>query len=279
VNRRDALTHARAILAENSIEDSSLEGEILLRHILGIDRARLFADLDANVSQEQEALLDECLRRRMRGEPSAYITGHREFYGLDFKVDHTVLIPRPETELLVETALDISRRSRITEIADVGTGCGAIAVSLAVHLPDVIIYAIDISAPALEVAASNCSMHGVTGRVRLLPGDMLAPLPGPVDLIIANLPYVRVAELPGNGDLSYEPTLALDGGDDGLDSIKKLGRRVPDMLRPGGCLLLEVGQGQAEEVAGFFRSNCSPCRIDVYKDLAGIERVLCVGLT
>ena len=151
--------------------------------------------------------------------PAAYITGHREFYGLDFAVNSSVLVPRPETELLVEKALELARERSLSTIADIGTGCGAIAVSLAVNLPQTRIYATDISAPALEVALSNCRKHGVTDRVTLLEGDMLAPLPEPVDLIVANLPYVREPEMTGVNTLGFEPPLALNGGPDGLDKI------------------------------------------------------------
>ena len=248
MNLKQALAQARGVLADNAIEDASLEGELLLRHVLGIDRTQLFLDLDHELGPAHEVVLQRLIERRLRGEPSAYITGHREFYGLDFYVDRGVLIPRPETELLVERAISLAQNRPISTIADIGTGCGAIAISLALSLPEARIYATDISARALEVARFNCRKHGVVDRVRLLQGDMLDPLPEPVDLIIANLPYVRESELPRTGPLSFEPELALNGGPDGVAQIARLCRQAGDKLRPGGCLILEMGQGQAETV-------------------------------
>ena len=276
MNLRQALTSARDTLAISNVEDPSLEGEILLRHALAIDRAGLYSDLDRELSLEQEHTFKKSLDRRRRGEPSAYITGRREFYGLDFTVDHNVLIPRPETELLVELALNTAKNHGITEIADIGTGCGAIAVSLAMHLPQATIYATDISQAALEVARDNCHKHGVADRVILLRGDLLEPLEKPVDMIAANLPYVREADLPRTG---YEPRMALDGGTDGLDKIKSLCRQVGGKLNKGGYLLLEIGQGQADMVVGILCKAYPGSPIEVYQDLAGIERVISLRLT
>jgi release factor glutamine methyltransferase len=279
VNRRQALTQARGILAENNIDDASLEGEVLLRHILGISRTQLFSDIDEDISPAQEKTLKKILGRRLSGEPSAYITGHREFYGLDFMVDHRVLIPRPESELLVEKAIRLARSQAISKIADVGTGCGAIAVSLAVNLPAATVYAVDISTQALEVAMENCRRHGVTDRVILLQGNMLVPLPGPVDLIIANLPYVREADLPAGGPLSFEPKLALNGGKDGLDKIRVLCRQAEYKLCEKGSMFLEIGEGQAEVVTAILRESFPSALIEVERDLAGIERVVSLRLT
>ena len=279
MNRRQALAQARGVLAENNIDDASLEGEVLLRHILGINRPQLFSDIDEDISTAQVEGLSQLLERRLRGEPSAYITGHREFYGLDFMVDHRVLIPRPESELLIEKAIRLARSQAISKIADIGTGCGAIAVSLAVSLPAATVYAVDISSQALEVAGENCRRHGVTDRVVLLQGDMLVPLPGPVDLVIANLPYVREADLPAGGPLSFEPKLALNGGTDGLDKIRVICRQAEDKLGNKGSMLLEIGEGQAEAVEAILRETFPSALIEVERDLAGIERVVSLRLT
>jgi release factor glutamine methyltransferase len=279
VNRRQALAQARGTLADNNIDDATLEGEILLRHVLGINRSQLFADLDGNVSPAQAENLEQLLERRLSGEPSAYITGHREFYGLDFKVNRHVLIPRPESELLVEKALSLCRSHAMSIIADIGTGCGAIAISLAKNLPSATIYATDISPQALEVAGENCRRHGVTDKVVLLQGDMLGALPEPVDLIVANLPYVREAELPGSGPLSFEPELALNGGKDGLDRIKFLCRQAGDKLRNNGSMLLEIGQGQTQAVKAIMHESFPSALIEIDRDLAGIERVISLRLT
>jgi len=278
VNRRQALARARDALAAGGIEDVSLEGEVLLRHALGVSRAELYTDLDSDLTLGQEQVFKESVERRRRGEPSAYITGHKEFYGLDFHVNSSVLIPRPETELLVEKVIGLAQ-SGISEIADIGTGCGVIAVSLAVNLPRITIFATDISPEALEVARANCEKHGVKDRVILMHGDLLAPLSGPVDIIVANLPYVREADLKNSAALKHEPPLALKGGRDGLDTVKLLCIQSEKKLRDGGSLLLETGEGQADMVVKLLRNSFPQAAIEVCKDLAGIERVVGLRLT
>lgn len=274
---RQALSQVKELLS--SVEDASLEAELLLRHVLGINRVQFYLDLEQKLSPEQEETFRHLVERRLRGEPSAYITGHREFYGFDFYVDPRVLIPRPESELLVEKAINLARTSDISSIADIGTGSGAIAISLALNLPPGIkIDATDISAPALDVALLNCRKHGVEKRIRLLPGDMLDPLPGPVDLIVANLPYVKASELAQSRPLSFEPLLALDGNSDGLEKIYKLCHQANGKLNLGGGLLLEVGQGQAEPVTALLRRLFPLAVIDVAKDLGGIARVVSLTL-
>ncbi len=226
---KQALSHAREILTANNIEDAPLECELLLRHTLKLSRVELYLDLNHEPSPEQEEIFWHLIRHRLNGEPTAYITGHCEFYGIDFYVDSSVLIPRPESELLVEKALTLAQNHAIATIAEIGTGCGAIAISLALNLPKVKIYATDISTPALKVALFNCQKHGLVNRVCLLQGDMLDPLPKPVNLIVANLPYVKEAEIDtGN----FEPLLALNGGSDGLDHLRQLCHQLSDKLYP-----------------------------------------------
>jgi release factor glutamine methyltransferase len=279
VNRKEALARAREILTDSHIDEAALEGEILLRHVLGKSRAQLFTDLDSDVSPDDYKLLNKLIQRRVKGEPSAYITGNKEFYGLNFIVNRHVLIPRPETELLVEKAIDICRNNSYFLIADIGTGCGAIAISLAVNLPSVKIYATDVSIKALEVAAQNCTKHGVTDRISFLRGDLLEPLPESIDLIIANLPYVREADIPADGPLSFEPQLALNGGERGLNKIERLCRQAGAKLNNQGSLLIEIGQGQAEDVKAILHKYFPSGLIEVQKDLAGIERVVSLRLT
>jgi release factor glutamine methyltransferase len=272
-----ALNHAREILVANNVEDASLESELLLRHALKISRVQLYQNLNQELKPKQEKTFRELIKRRLSGEPTAYITGHREFYGSDFYVDFNALIPRPESELLVERALALAQNRPISTIAEIGTGCGAIAISLALNLPQAKIYATDISAPALKVALFNCQKHGVLNRICLLQGDMLDPLPEPVDLIIANLPYVKEPELCCLTD--FEPRLALNGGADGLDKIHQLCRQVSYKLRPDGCLLLEIGQGQGRAVTTLLHSLFPSAKIEVIPDLGGIERVVSLTLT
>ena len=279
MNLKQALSQARKILVENKIDDASIEGEILLRHVLGIPRAQLFSSLDNDIGADQFDDFMKLVARRANGEPTAYITGHREFYGLDFALNRHVLIPRPETELLVGKAISLCRKYGYSKIVDIGTGCGAIAVSLAVNLPAVKIYATDISTEALKLAEQNCVKHGAAGRIALLTGDLLEPLPEPVDLIIANLPYVRAADIPAKGPLSFEPKLALNGGEKGLDKIKLICHQAGKKLKKNGSLLLEAGQGQAEEVVGNLHNIFPQAPIDIEKDLSGIIRVICLRLT
>jgi release factor glutamine methyltransferase len=279
VNLRQALAHASRTLAESHVEDASLEGEILLRHVLGMNRAQLYTDLDRDLGTKQQKTLNQLLKRRQHGEPSAYITGHREFYGLDFRVDRNVLIPRPETELLVELAIKLAQEHPILKIADIGTGCGAITISLAINLPQATVYAIDISVAALEMARYNCARYGVADGVVLLQGDLLEPLDETVDMIVANLPYVREADIPQRGSLSYEPALALNGGKDGLEKIKIICWQAAKKLNKDGFLLIETGEGQAEKVVNILCKAFPAPSIEVHKDLASIERVVSLRLT
>jgi len=283
---RQALSKARELLGSNYIEDPALEAVLLLTHALKINRVQLYTEFDNQLSPEQSEQFRQVIERRIKGEPTAYILGHREFYGLDFDVDSNVLIPRPETELLVEKSLDIARdkalelarHGSVFTIADAGTGSGAIAISLAHKLPGVKIYATDISATALRVAAINCEKHGVSDRVILLEGDLLDPLPEPVDLIVANLPYVSEADLPKVNTHGFEPSIALAGGKDGIDKIRRLCTQLTSKLRQGGSLLMEIGQGQREAIIAFLRNLYPSARIESFADLAGIGRVISITL-
>jgi release factor glutamine methyltransferase len=273
VKLAEAINRARSILEESAIEDAPLEAELLLRHILKIDRTRLYLDLEKELSPEDEKAFRGLVERRSRGEPAAYITDRREFYGLEFYVNQNTLIPRPESELLVETALRIAN-DRPATIADIGTGCGAIAISLALELPRARIYATDISPAALEVAAINCRRHGVADRVSLLPGDMLEPIREPVDLIIANLPYIRQSEITP----SFEPLLALDGGAQGTESIARLCQQAKSKIAKGGSMLLEIGAGQSQTITALLENLFPEGEITVAPDLSGIERVVSLTL-
>ena len=276
---KQALNRAKRILAANNIEDTPLECELLLRHALRISRIQLYTELNHELDHIQEAIFWNLIKRRLCGEPTAYITGHREFYGLDFYVNPNVLIPRPESELLVEKAIKLAQNHPVSTLAEIGTGCGAIAISLALNLPQAKIYATDISASALEVALFNCQKHRVVNRINLLQGDMLDPLPEPVDLIVANLPYIKQLELRQMRSAAFEPQLALNGGSDGLDKIRQLCCQVSGKLHPQGCLLLEIGQGQGRAVTTFLRRLLPSAKIEVTPDLGGIDRMVSLTLT
>jgi release factor glutamine methyltransferase len=274
VKLAEALNSARATLTKNAIEDP-LEAELLLRHVLEIDRTQLYLALEEELSPEDEKVFRTLIERRLKGEPAAYITSRREFYGRDFYVNPHTLIPRPESELLVETALGIAKKRQLHAIADIGTGCGAIAITLALELPNARIYATDVSSQALDVAKVNCKRHGVNS-IRLLQGDMLEPLPEPVDLIIANLPYVGRAEIaPGNA----EPAIALDGGAKGTEMIAKLCRQAKGRLSDDGTMLLEIGAGQGGEISALLKSLFPDGSVVIFNDLSGIERVVSLSLS
>ncbi|MFC2068569.1 peptide chain release factor N(5)-glutamine methyltransferase [Chloroflexota bacterium] len=272
--------HARDILVANNIDDAQLECDLLLRDILKIDRVQLYLTLHhQQLSPEQEEAFWKLLKRRLKGEPTAYILRHREFYGLDFFVDPRVLIPRPESELLLEIAFKLEYNRSLSTIADIGTGCGAIAISLALNLPQSKVYATDISATALEVALVNCKRYEMTNRISLLQGDMLEPLPEPVDLIIANLPYVKELDLLQMKASNFEPLLALNGGADGTGKIHQLCHQLYNKLRPDSYLLLEIGAGQSGTITRCLRSLFTSAKIEIALDLNGIERVVCLKNT
>lgn len=277
MNRREALTEARKLLTENNIENVPLEGEVLLRHVLKVGRAQLFLDLNRDISVSDFKQLMKLVKRRIKGEPTAYITGIKEFYGLDFVVNRDVLIPRPETELLVEQAINLCRQQQYATAVDVGTGCGAIAILLAVSLPALTIFATDISSKALNTAKQNAARHDVMDRITFYKGNYLKSITEPVDLIVANLPYVRKRDIKGN--LKFEPRQALDGGVDGLDKIEEFCSQVGEKLNRKGSLLLEIGQGQTEDVKLILHKYLVKGTIEVHEDHAGIERVVHFRLT
>ncbi|MCJ7791996.1 MAG: peptide chain release factor N(5)-glutamine methyltransferase [Dehalococcoidia bacterium] len=281
---REALQSATQTLCRAGIADASVEAELLLGHVLKMTRTQLYTEPERVLTSVETEHLCHLVRRRLDHEPAAYILGHCEFYGIDFYIDYHTFIPRPETELLVEKAVElvqhISHRGKQITIADIGTGCGAIAVSLALALPQAKIYATDISASALQVAGMNCQRHAVNSQVELLRGNLLEPLPQPVDMIVANLPYIKSCEF---RDLSpeirkFEPMIALAGGKDGLDKIQQMLEQMSGKLNYGACFLLEIGQGQGGMVTSFITSYFPQASIELISDLGGIARVVKVLL-
>jgi release factor glutamine methyltransferase len=279
---RNVLATAERTLSATS-RTPRLDAEILLAHVLGWSRAHLLASASEQLDQEQVLVFQRLVTRRAHNEPVAYLTHQREFYGLDLLVDARVLVPRPETELLVDLALIAARRilaGRAPElkIADIGTGSGAIALALAVNLPaHTCIYATDIAPEALQVAAANAARHGLSARVHLLHGDLLAPLPEPVHMIVSNPPYTVLSEIDA-GVRDYEPHLALDGGPDGLDVYRRLIPQAAQWLHTNvdGCVLLEIGATQSAAVLDIARQVFPRAVVDVRKDLAGHDRVVMI---
>ncbi len=284
---RDVLTRGRRMLIQAGQDSERLDTQVLLEHVLGIERAILYTHPEREVTVPQEQQFLALVERRMQGEPIAYILGHEEFYGLDFLVDKRVLIPRPETEMLVENALRLVRERLDTRqtplVADIGTGSGAIPITLAVEearLP--YLYAIDISTDALAVAQQNCQRHHVEQRVHLLHGDLLTSLPEPVDMLIANLPYVGTDEVDvmTRDVLNYEPHQALFSGPDGLDLLQRFFEQVRSLekLKPHGVMLLEIGYRQRELLAKLLTDMLPDATVTFQKDYAGWDRMLQVTL-
>jgi release factor glutamine methyltransferase len=233
------------------------------------------------IATEHSRLADGLVARRLAGEPLAYIVGSREFYGLDFLVNPSVLIPRQETEHLVDSVLEFSHGmgDPPLEVADVGTGSGSIAVAIAHNLPEAKVYATDSSSAALEVADANRRRHGVADRVHLSEGDLLEALPGAVDVIVSNPPYIATDEfetLPA--DVLREPMLALDGGPDGLAVTRRLIGGAPSYLRPGGRLVVEIAPSQLDAASRTAAEVFGGAEIVFERDLAGHPRVLVVDL-
>lgn len=276
----EALRQGGRLLSQVS-EEAELDAELLLRHCVGLDRSGIYRRLAEQMSDEQERRYGAVVGRRLVHEPTAYILGHKEFFGLDFEVTPAAIIPRPETELLVELTITLSRLQTSgppLRIADIGTGCGAIAVSIARTLPDVHVLATDISPDALALAARNAERHAVSDRIDFRCGDLLSPLDAPADFVVANLPYVRTEDwlaLPPE-IRDHEPRAALDGGEDGMRFIERLLDRAPAYLRRGGALLAEIGDDQGAEALAMARDAFLDAIIEVRPDLSGRARVLCV---
>jgi release factor glutamine methyltransferase len=271
-------------LKDHQIENPRLNAELLLAHSLNLNREELYVRLHRELEEGEKGALEKLIRRRVSGEPLQYILGHQEFWSIQFKVDPRVLIPRPETELLVEQSLSILSEKTFEQnpsVLEIGTGSGAIAVALAKEVKKFFLVATDISRDALILAKENAKSAGVQDQIRFVNGDLLGPFRsskegGVFDLILSNPPYIIRSEI---GSLAkevrdHEPVIALDGGEDGFDFYRRLISQALSYLRKGGWLLLEVGQGQAERVARQIRGSGTFLKPQILPDLAGIERVV-----
>jgi len=257
------------------------EAELLFTEIFKCDRLSLYLNSESLIDKDKSTLVSTVLRRRISGEPIQYILGKSEFMGLEFKVAPGVLIPRPETEILVEAVLKFSRqfgfRGRGLNIMDIGTGSGNIAVSLAKLLQDSNITAIDISKEAIEIAKYNSLFNDVADRISFAQGDLFSSCQtaGGYDIIVSNPPYIPTQELKDlQPEIKHEPVIALDGGKDGLDYYRKLAGRAPYFLKENGLLITEIGYNQKDAVADIFKNSGNFRVLEAIRDYNNIDRVV-----
>ena len=265
-------------LRRNGSESPRLEAEILLAHALGWPRVKLYMNINEEVGASGRTEFRNLVRKRSEGVPVAYLVGHKEFYSLDFEVSPAVLIPRPDTETLVMTFLEMAKPLTDPLCVDVGTGSGCVPVACTMHHPTARFVAIDISEPAAEVARRNVAKHGLAERVEVRVGNLLEPLkPGESpDFILSNPPYIPSSDIPKleRNVRDYEPHSALDGGPDGLEIVRKLVDQAAMKLKSGGKLLIEIGFDQGESVRSMYSSDANWKSVELRNDLGGIPRVV-----
>jgi release factor glutamine methyltransferase len=280
----ETLNWAASCLKDNQIKNPRLNAELLLGHSLNLSREGLYVRLHSQIGNEVKEVFERLIQRRISGEPLQYILGHQEFWSIDFKVDPSVLIPRPETELLVEQTLLILSETLFKSpcfVLEIGTGSGAVAISLAKEARDIFLVAIDISEDALMLARENAKSAGLLHQIQFVNGNLFDPFHllrerEPFDLILSNPPYIASSELKGLARevRDYEPMIALNGGEDGLTFYRKIISGVPFYLKKGGWLLLEVGQAQGEKVCELIEKSGDFLAPQRLQDLSGIERVV-----
>jgi len=272
----EAILQGANKLRKAGVPEARREAGSLLAFLLDKDRTFILSHADDPISGEQETLFEEFLDARAQGEPAQYITGRQDFYGLEFEVTPAVLIPRPETELLIEAAIKLVGTEETVSFCDVGTGSGCIAITLLTQLPLAHAIAVDVSGSALEIAKRNAVRHRVTDRIEFLLSDCFASVPQQTfDLIVSNPPYVAddaVATLQREVR-DFEPRVALTAGAGGLNVIRRLINDAKDYLRPGGHLLFEIGFDQHEAVSRLIDSEVWRL-IDIHQDLQGIPRTV-----
>ncbi len=269
---KDALKHAIAFLDEHRVGSPRMNAEVLLMFTLNCDRAYLFAHAERDLTAEEWLRYDEALAERASGKPSQYITGHQEFWGMDFLVSPAVLVPRPETEHVIEVVLPLTRELKKPRILDVGTGSGCIALALAKELPDAEIHATDVSDAALEIARANAARLNLADRVQFHRNDLLAGFePASFDFVVSNPPYVGESEPVDREVFEHEPRSAVFAGKTGSEVIERLVPQAREVLAPGGWLVIEIGYSINRTVRDHVRDWSV---VNVTNDLQGIARVV-----
>jgi release factor glutamine methyltransferase len=272
----EVLQNTAVYFAKKQVEHPRLNIEHLLADALGKKRIELYLEFDRPLSDRELEPLREKVRRRADGEPLQHLLGHWDFFGRTFKTDRRALIPRSETELLVEAVLKrlAIRESKATRLVDVGTGSGILAITFALEQPELEVVAADISDDALALAQENAERLGASQRIVFRRSDLLDQIDGSFDWIVANLPYIPTADISGlQREVRFDPALALDGGEDGLAIVKRLIESIPGKIASNGVVALELGQGQAKTLSDFLaRQNYRD--ISIMKDYQGVERVL-----
>lgn len=270
----EVLRATERYLGDRGVDNPRLNAEHLLAHALGLKRMELYLQFDRPLGESERAPLRDMVKRRGAREPLQHVLGTVEFHGRVFACDRRALVPRPETEQLVELALDdgILRSRDSLAVLDIGTGSGVIALTIALALPAAEVDATDLSTDALALAAENAARHALTDCLRWHHSDLFPPGDGRFDLIIANLPYIPTDELPAlASEVQHDPRAALDGGPDGLDIIRRLIASAPGRLAPGGALLLEIGAGQADAVETLLK-ECKFRDISIRPDYQDVPR-------
>jgi release factor glutamine methyltransferase len=281
------LAKARQALAEKfrraGIDSADADARLLMAHALGIDRAALIANGERELTAEENKSVNALAERRLKREPIARIFGHKEFWSLTLHISEAVLVPRPETETVVEAALEFVERGGLRgerlRVLDIGTGSGALLLALLSELPNAVGIGTDISTPALGVARVNAELLGLAPRCTFVTCDIAAGLPGTFDLIVSNPPYIARADIAGLEPevRDFDPVLALDGGDDGLNGYRAIAQDARRLLTPAGQLIVELGAGQESAVRALF-TKAGLIVGDARKDLAGIPRALSASI-
>lgn len=270
---KDILIHYKKILKDNNFDTYSLDVEVLLMNVTGFSKTKLYTDFDYTLTKEEFEKFESLFNRRLKNEPIAYIIGSCEFMGLNFLLNKDTLIPRGDTEILVEKAIDIIKENEFKSALDIGTGSGAIAISLAKYC-NILVDAVDINKNALLKAMENAKLNDIK-NINFIESDVFKNVDNKYDVIVSNPPYIRTDVIPtlDTNVKDYEPILALDGGESGLIFYEEIANNAHKYLNKGGYLLFEIGHDQARDVVKIMKDN-NFCNINVLKDLSGLDRVV-----